>query len=116
MPVEYIPNRGDLVWLDFVPQAGHEQSGRRPALVLSPSIYNRKTGLALFCPVTTQQKGYPFEVPLGADSPVAGVVLADQIKSLDWRARNASLAGRASHFIQRNVIQRIGELLTGQGK
>jgi mRNA interferase MazF len=91
MPGRYVPDRGDLVWLQFDPQAGHEQAGRRPAFVLSPKAYNRKVGLALFCPVTNQIKGYPFEVELPSDQPISGVVLSDQIKSLDWRARDAQL-------------------------
>ncbi len=83
----YLPDRGDLVWLEFSPQAGHEQAGRRPAAVLSPKSYNSKVGLLLACPVTTQAKGYPFEVAIPAGLPLDGVILADQIKSLDWRAR-----------------------------
>jgi len=80
----YTPAQGDIVWIMFNPQAGHEQAGRRPALVLSPAAYNAKVGLALFCPITSQIKGYPFEVLLPADLPVAGVILADQVKNLDW--------------------------------
>jgi len=87
----YIPRRGDAIWLNFNPQSGHEQTGRRPALVLSPEEYNRKTGLAIFCPITSQVKGYPFEVKLPAGLPVNGVVLADQVKSLDWRVWEAAL-------------------------
>jgi mRNA interferase MazF len=79
----YVPDRGDLVWLEFTPQAGSEQRGRRPALVLSPKTYNGKVGLALFCPVTSKIKGYPFEVKLPDGSEVSGVVLSDQLKSLD---------------------------------
>jgi mRNA interferase MazF len=86
----YVPERGDLVWIEFSPQAGHEQEGRRPAAVLSPKSYNGKVGLLLACPVTTQEKGYPFEVAIPQGLSVAGVILADQIKSLDWRARKAS--------------------------
>ncbi len=89
MPRRYIPKRGDVVWLQFTPQAGHEQTGRRPTVVLSPESYNQKTSLALFCPVTTQVKGYPFETPLPPGLPVSGVVLCDQIKSLDWTVRQA---------------------------
>jgi mRNA interferase MazF len=89
MPRRYIPKRGDLVWLQFTPQAGYEQAGRRPAVVLSPERYNQKTSLALFCPVTTQVKGYPFETPLPPGLPVSGVVLCDQIRSLDWTVRQA---------------------------
>jgi len=87
----WIPERGDVVWITMNPAAGHEQSGRRPALVLSPAAYNGKVGLALLCPITSQVKGYPFEVRLPDALPVEGVVLADQAKSLDWRARGAEL-------------------------
>src|SRR4051812_48721659 len=80
---------GDSIWLDFDPQAGHEKSGRRPAVILSPASYNAKLGLALYCPVTSRAKGYPFEVVLPGGLPISGVVLADQIKCQDWRARNA---------------------------
>jgi len=89
VPRRYVPKRGDVVWLHFNPQAGHEQAGRRPAVVLSPESYNEKTSLALFCPVTNQVKGYPFETPLAPGLPVGGVVLGDQIKSLDWVVRKA---------------------------
>lgn len=90
----YVPERGDIVWLDFHPQAGHEQAGRRPALVLSPRAYNGKVGLMLCCPLTTRIKGYPFEVPLSGRPP--SVVLSDQVKSLDWRAHGATRKGVAS--------------------
>ena len=90
----FVPAPGEIVWLTFTPQAGHEQAGRRPALVLSPSAYNGRVGLALLCPITKQSKGYPFEVQLPASCPVEGVVLADQVKSLDWRARGAERAAR----------------------
>jgi mRNA interferase MazF len=86
-PNPYVPTVGDLVWISFDPQAGSEQAGRRPALVLSGTAYNRRTGLALFCPITNRAKGYPLEVPLPAGLPVTGVVLVDQIKCLDWRVR-----------------------------
>lgn len=86
----YVPERGDVVFITLNPQAGHEQAGRRPALVLSPSAYNRKVGLALLCPITNQIKGYPFEVDLPQGLKVTGTVLSDQIKSLDWRAREAT--------------------------
>ena len=85
----YIPDRGDIVWLSFKPQAGREQKGRRPALVLSPKSYNGKVGLLIACPITNHIKGYPFEVELPQKLPVRGVVLSDQVKSLDWRARKA---------------------------
>lgn len=84
----YVPQRGDVVWLTLNPQAGYEQAGRRPALVLSPKSYNSKVGLAIFSPITSQVKGYPFEAPLPEGLPVTGVILSDQLKSLDWRARN----------------------------
>lgn len=83
----YVPEAGDVVWLDFDPQMGHEQAGHRPAVVLSPRLYNSKTGLMLCCPMTTKIKGYPFEVVIEGSAP--GAVLSDQIKSLDWRKRNA---------------------------
>ena len=85
----YCPNRGDIVWLTFDPQAGHEQGGRRPALIISPESYNGKVGLALLCPITGKAKGYPFEVELPEGLKTSGVILADQIKSMDWRARDA---------------------------
>lgn len=85
----YIPERGDMIWITLNPQAGHEQSGRRPAIVLSPQSYNNKARLAVICPVTSQVKGYPFEVMLPDGIPIAGVVLSDQVKSLDWKIRNA---------------------------
>lgn len=87
MSSDYIPDRGDIVWLDFTPQAGHEQAGKRPAIVISPRSYNSKVGLALFLPITSKQKGYPFEVKLPDDLQVSGVVLSDQIKSLNWKSR-----------------------------
>ncbi|WP_295393618.1 endoribonuclease MazF [uncultured Thiodictyon sp.] len=90
----YVPDAGDIVWLHFDPQAGHEQAGHRPALVVSPATYNGKTDLMLCCPMTTQIKGYPFEVPIAGDRPSA--VLADQVKSLDWVARKALRKGRVS--------------------
>lgn len=89
----YIPDRGDIVWINFDPQAGHEQANHRPALVLSPKAYNRKTTLCVLCPMTTQIKGYPFEVLVSSEPP--SVVLADQVKSLDWKVRRAKLKGRA---------------------
>lgn len=88
-----MPERGDVVWLSFDPQAGHEQAGRRPAVVLSPSFYNRSSGLALVVPVTSHVKGYPFEVSLPTGLEVAGAVLSDHLKSVDWRARRAAKIG-----------------------
>ena len=107
----YIPDRGDIVWLNFNPQAGHEQAGRRPALVLSPKSYNGRTGLALLCPVTTAVKGYPFEVPLPPEGAITGVVLSDHIKSLDWRARQADLAGQTTPQLVEQVLEMLGALL-----
>ena len=107
----YVPGRGDIVWLNFSPQAGHEQAGRRPALVLSPRSYNGRTGLALLCPVTTAEKGYPFEVPLPAGGDITGVVLSDHVKSLDWRAREAALATQIPARTVERVLEMIGILL-----
>lgn len=89
MARRYVPARGDVVWITFNPQAGHKQAGRRPAVVLSPSSYNGKVGLAILCPVTSQVKGYPFEVVIPSGLKLSGVILADQVKSLDWRVRRA---------------------------
>ncbi len=111
----YIPERGDAVWITLDPQAGHEQAGRRPALVLSPSAYNGRVGLGLFCPITNQVKGYPFEVVLPAGSPVSGVVGADQVKSLDWRARKATRIGAVSEEVVAQVLQRLQTLLAADG-
>ena len=94
MARRYVPKAGDIVWLNFTPQAGHEQAGHRPALVLSPAAYNDKTSLMICCPMTTQIKNYPFEVII-AGTPV-NVVLADQVKSLDWRSRKARQKGAVS--------------------
>jgi mRNA interferase MazF len=107
----YVPGRGDLVWLRFDPQAGHEQAGRRPALVISPYAYNRRVGLALFCAVTSRPKGYPFEVALPEDLEVAGVVLADQLKSLDWRARRAARIAIVPDSVLAEVLAKIRPLV-----
>lgn len=107
----YSPQRGDFVWLAFQPQAGHEQAGRRPALVLSPRSYNARAGLALACPVTRQVKGYPFEVVVAGGAPVEGAVLADQVRSVDWRAREAQLIGRASATVLAEVLAKLQVLL-----
>ena len=90
------PDCGDIVWLEFDPQTGHEQKGTRPALVLSPATYNSKTGMMVCCPITNQVKGYPFEVEISGNSSVTGAILADQVKNLDWRARNAKFKGKIS--------------------
>jgi mRNA interferase MazF len=107
----YAPRRGDVVWLTFDPQAGHEQAGRRPAFVVSPESYNRKTGLFVACPVTSRVKGYPFEVPLPTGIAVSGVVLADQIKSLDWKARRAEFATSTDEATVDQVVARILPLI-----
>ena len=105
------PEQGDFVWIDFDPQAGHEQAKRRPALVLSPGEYHRTVGLAVVCPVTHKVKGYPFEVTIAPDGPVAGVVLADQVKSLDLKARRAEVIGPADPALLREVKAMIVALL-----
>ena len=106
-----VPQRGDIVWIDRQPQAGPEQAARRPALVLSPASYNGKVGLALLCPVTSRLKGNPFEVVLPEDLSVTGAVLADQVKSLDWRAHRAEVACVAPPGVVRDVQVRIRALL-----
>lgn len=103
----YVPDRGDLVWLQFAPQRGHEQAGLRPALVLSPRPYNRKVGLLLACPVTSHVKGYPFEVVLPEGISVSGAILCDQVKSLDWRARRARRIDRVPADVMEDVTARI---------
>ena len=102
--MSYVPRRGDIVWLSFDPQAGHEQAGRRPAFVLSPEGYNRKTSLFLACLVTSKIKGYPFEVPLPGGMTTSGVILADQIKSLDWKVRKAKFAAETSTAVIEDVL------------
>ncbi len=108
----FTPDRGDLVWLTFNPQAGHEQAGRRPALVLSPRAYNGKAGLAVACSITQQVKGYPFEVLLPTGLPVVGAVLSDQLKSLDWKQRQATLIARAPKETVAEVLAKVSALLT----
>jgi mRNA interferase MazF len=108
----FVPDRGDIVKMSFDPRSGHEQAGWRPALVISPVAYNRASSLALFCPITSRTKGYPFEVPLPPGLAVSGVVLADQVRSLDWRARNASLATRAPEAVVQDVLARLEPLVT----
>jgi mRNA interferase MazF len=106
-----VPDRGDVVWLDFNPQTGDEQSGRRPALVLSPAAYNGKVGLALVCPITSRAKSYPFEVAMPEGTAVAGVILADQVKSLDWRARRAKIVERVDADITAKTLALVRTLL-----
>jgi mRNA interferase MazF len=107
----YVPERGDIVWLHFDPHAGHEQAGHRPALVLSPAAYHGKTGLMLCCPMTTQIKGYPFEV-LIAGNP-SSAALADQVKSLDWVARKAKRKGKATPGEMAEVRAKVHALIDG---
>jgi len=103
----YVPARGELIWLRFNPQAGHEQAGHRPAVVISPSSYNRRVGLVLCCPVTSQVKGYPFEVVLPQGLGVEGAILSDQIKSLDWRVRKARLIGNLPADVLEETVGKI---------
>ena len=107
----YIPERGDIVWLEFNPQAGYEQTGHRPALVVSPKAYNEKVGLALFCPITSNVKRYPFEVVLPEKHKVTGAILSDQIKSLDWQVRKAKRIARAPQDVIEEVLSKILTLL-----
>jgi mRNA interferase MazF len=108
----YIPKRGDVVWISLNPQAGHEQFGRRPAVVLSPAAYNGKVGLAILCPITTQVKGYPFEVSIPDGLPVKGAILADQAKSLDWRVRQAEFICLLPDHIISGVLRKLGTLVS----
>jgi mRNA interferase MazF len=109
--MSWVPRRGDVVWVSMAPQAGREQAGRRPAVVLSPASYNERVGLAVLCPVTSAIKGYPFEVALPAGSSVGGVVLADQVKSLDWRALRAEFIARLPDETVLEVLQKLSTLL-----
>ncbi len=108
---EYVPDRGDIVWLEFNPQAGHEQAGRRPALVLSAQKFNMRSGFALFCPITSRIRGYPFEIKLPPDDTITGAVLSDQIRSLDWRARYAKFGGRVSAQTLSDVQEKISIIM-----
>jgi mRNA interferase MazF len=107
----FAPDTGDFIWLTFDPQAGREQAGRRPALVLSPRIYNVRSGLALVCPITNQAKGYPFEVAIPGDHGATGVILADHVKSVDWKARRAEKIGSCTVDVIEDVRARIAPLL-----
>ena len=110
-PMAYIPNRGDIVWITFNPQAGHEQAGRRPALVLSPAAYNGKVGLAILCPITSQIKDYPFEVLIPEGLKLGGAILSDQIKSLDWKVRQAEFVCKLPSSTLNEVLQKLGTLI-----
>jgi mRNA interferase MazF len=111
----YVPDRGDVVSLTFDPQAGHEQAGRRPAVVLSPALYNGKAGLAVFAPITNQTKGYPFEVAIPSGLAMTGVVLADQLKSLDWHARKARYISKLPAHVLHEVLQKATALVAPVG-
>ena len=110
MAAAYTPERGEIVWLTFDPQAGHEQAGLRAAVVVSPGTYNQKVGLALFCPITAQGKGYPYEVAIPQGLPIEGAILSDQLKSLDWRARKARFAARLPEASMAEVLAKIRTL------
>ena len=111
MSAAYCPKRGDVVWISFTPHAGHEQAGHRPALVLSPESYNRKVGLSLLCPITNQVKGYPFEVNVPDGLKTSGVILSDQVKSMDWKARGASFLCSLPESFVHQVLNKVGTLL-----
>lgn len=106
----YVPDRGDIIWLDFYPQRGHEQSGRRPAITISPMAYNKRVGLGLFCPITSRKKGYPFEVPVEG-SEVDGVILSDQVKSFDWRKRRITFIEKAPENAITDTLKKIHTLV-----
>lgn len=109
--MQMAPDRGDIVWIDFDPQAGHEQAGRRPAIVLSPVYYNRRAGLAIICPITNKSKGYPFEVAIPTGLKVTGVILADQARNLDWKARNVSPIAKLPSQVTEQVLIKLRTLL-----
>lgn len=106
MKQQYIPERGDIIWLNFTPQAGHEQAGKRPAIVISPASYNSKTDLMIACPITSKIKNYPFEV-LVKGKKISGVVLSDQVKSLDWKARKATFIEKATDFVITEIQEKL---------
>ncbi len=110
-PMDYIPDSGDIVWIMFNPQAVHEQAGHRPALILSPQAYNGKVGLALLCPITSHVKGYPFEVKIPDGLEVGGAILSDQVKSLDWKARQAKFSCKIPPSIFSEVVQKLNTLI-----
>ena len=108
----YIPERGDAVWITFNPQAGREQAGHRPAVILSPASYNGRVGLAILCPITGQAKGYPFEIALPDNLEISGVVLSDQVKSLDWRTRKVSFICKLPEETLSEIVQKLATLIT----
>jgi mRNA interferase MazF len=107
----WAPDRGELIWVNLIQQSGREQTGHRPAFVISPALYNRKSGLALMCPVTSKMKGYPFEVLIPNRFPIDGVILADQVRSLDWSARNAEFICKLPDEISHEVLNKLGVVL-----
>jgi len=107
----YVPDRGDIIWINFDPQSGREQAGLRPALTLSSKIYNEKTGLGLFCPITTAVKGYPFETILPETCFIQGAVLTDHLKNMDWRSRNAEFISKIDEQITDDVTKKIASLI-----
>ncbi len=109
----YVPRRGDVVWITLNPQTGHEQGGRRPAVVLSPEPYNARAGLALFCPLTSAIKGYPWEVLLPPGLPVSGAILSDQVKSLDWRSRRVEPICALPETWVAEILGKLGALIAG---
>ncbi len=111
-PERYIPDRGDIVWISLNPQAGHEQSGRRPALVLSPAAYNKKVGLAILCPVTSKVEGYPFEVIIPEGLKASGVILSDQVKNMDWKVREVEFIDRLPDEATMIVLKKLNTLLS----
>jgi mRNA interferase MazF len=111
--MSFVPDRGDIIWLNFNPHAGHEQSGKRPALVISPKKYNEKTNLAICCPITSKEKGYPFEVKTDSKK-INGVILSDQIKSLDWKEREAEFIEKSKAEILEDVLAMIRAILFDQ--
>ncbi len=108
--MSYVPDRGDIVWLNFTPQAGHEQQGTRPAIIISPKLYNKKTNLALCCPITSNEKGYPFEVQVKGKK-IDGVILSDHLKNLDWKARKVKFIEKASHTVLNRCIEKLSTLI-----
>lgn len=110
----YVPDSGDIVWMMLNPQAGHEQAGHRPALVLSPKTYNGKVGIALLCPITSQVKGYPFEVLIPEGLEVEGAILSDQVKSLDWKARQAEFICKLPPEKFNEVVKKFNTLIREQ--
>ena len=111
----YVPERGDVVWINFNPQAGHEQAGRRPAVILSPKAYNQKVGLAILCPITSQIKGYPFEVKMPSKGKITGVILSDLAKSLDWRIREVTFISSLPAGVMNEVLTKLGRLIDKKG-